>query len=482
MRIAFSIAAALLFAFPVFAQTQGEVIVPTTFMRKSPNATAEKVHTLQKGERVILERERDTEGWYYVSVSTGKVKGWISGNTFRTIETKTETVAQPTPSVKQPSRAAVSETPRKPAPTPSLTIKPQPTKVPPPQIPVANQNATAQTQTVKPAETQTVKPAPSPSAVPTPAPTLQEEEEVLRIETEEVNLNVRVIDANNRPVKNLRDSHFKVFEDGVIQPITSLTTTEVPIVNALVVDNSRSLRAQLEKVIEAGKILIGTNRPQDESSVVRFVSSDKIEIMRDFTSNKRLLEDALNNLFIEGGQTAIIDAVYLTAKRLEQYQNSGKKDDLKRRALIVVSDGDDRGSIYNEQQLFELLRASDVQVYAIGFVSGLSSAVNAGERQSRQEKARAFLTRLAEETGGKVYFPSSLDELPQIAGDISADLRTQYLLTYAPTNEKRDRSLRNIKVEVAPGANDEKRTAITRTGRIAAPGEKPSSQNNQRKP
>jgi Ca-activated chloride channel family protein len=279
---------------------------------------------------------------------------------------------------------------------------------------------------------------------------------------------VRVVNSSNRPVSNLNQAHFEVYEDNVLQPITSFTTAEVPIINALIIDNSRSLRSQLGKIIEAGKIIVSANRPNDESTIVRFVSKDKIEVVQDFTSNKSSLNDALDNLFVEGGQTAIIDAVYQTAKKVEQYQNSRKKEDVKLRALILVSDGDDRGSSYKEQQLFELLRELDVQIYAVGFVNDLSKEPDPSG-MSRQEKAKTFLTRLAQETGGKVYFPNSMDELPKIAFDISGELRTQYLISYTPTNPNRDGTFRKIKVMIGEGPNKEKRIAITRTGRTSAP-------------
>ncbi len=109
-----------------------------------------------------------------------------------------------------------------------------------------------------------------------------------------------------------------------------------------------------------------------------------------------------------------------------------------------------------------------MQIYAIGFINDLSKESDASGI-SRQEKAKAFLSRLARETGGKVYFPNSIDELSQIASDISGELRTQYLISYTPTNENRDGTFRKIKVVVVEGANKEKRIAITRTGRTSAP-------------
>jgi Ca-activated chloride channel homolog len=232
----------------------------------------------------------------------------------------------------------------------------------------------------------------------------------------------------------------------------------------MVIDNSGSMRLQLEKVIEAGKIIINTNRADDETSIIRFVDSEKIEITQEFTPSKTDLLDALDNLYIEGGQTAIIDAIYLAAERVDQYEKSRNPNDRKRRALILVSDGEDRDSFYKEPQLFELLRESDVQIYAIGFVNELSKE-GGFISKSPQGKAKAFLERLAKETGGKVYFPNSLSELNPIAQDIASELRTQYILSYYPTNDNKDGSFRSIKVAVNDGPNKEKRIAITKTGR-----------------
>ena len=298
---------------------------------------------------------------------------------------------------------------------------------------------------------------------PTPTPTPVEEEGTIRIDTELVNLSVRVVDRNNRSVANLTKNDFKVFEDNVEQQIDSFTKGEVPTNYALVIDNSGSLRLQLDKVIEASKIIVNNNRAGDETSVIRFVDSEKIEVIQDFTPNKADVLESLDNLFIEGGPTAIIDAVYLAAERVDQYEKSRNSSVPQRRALILVSDGEDRDSFYKEQQLFELLRESDVQIYAVGFINELSKE-GGFIGKSPQGKAKAFLERLAKETGGKVYFPNSLSELNGIAQDIANELRTQYILSYYPTNTEKEGKFRSIKVTVADGPNKEKRIPITRTG------------------
>ncbi|MBP9663273.1 MAG: VWA domain-containing protein [Pyrinomonadaceae bacterium] len=326
---------------------------------------------------------------------------------------------------------------------------------------------------------------PSPTPTPTPAPTVKptpridDPDEIIKIDTELVNLNVRVVDRNSRPVNNLQEADFRIYEDGKLQQIDFFSKSEVPTDYGIVVDNSGSLRSQLEKVIEAGKVLVNMNRQDDQTLIIRFVDSKKIEILQEFTSNKTDLNDALENMYIEGGQTAITDAVYLAVESIDQHQVSTRNEDRKRRALILVTDGEDRSSFYNEKQLFDLLRESEVQIYVVGFVDELSKD-GGFISKSPQAKARAFLERMATESGGKAYFPSSPTELPNLAREISNELRTQYSIGYIPSNDRRDGTYRAIKVQVDDGPNAQKRIAITRAGRTAdadgsaSPAPKPS--------
>lgn len=187
--------------------------------------------------------------------------------------------------------------------------------------------ATVVEATPTPTKAPSASPTPTPSAAPTIKPTPNPEDEIIKIDTELVNLNVRVIDRNSRPVNNLQEKDFKVLEDGVVQQIDFFDKSEVPTNYALVIDNSGSLRQQLDKVVEAGKILVNTNKPADETMVIRFVGRDKIEIEQPFTSNKTDLIDALDNLYIEGGQTAIIDAVYLAVENVDDHGRQEKDAD-----------------------------------------------------------------------------------------------------------------------------------------------------------
>ena len=312
------------------------------------------------------------------------------------------------------------------------------------------------------------EPPPPPKLKPTPTPTPPPEIDPgdrITIDADLVQLHVRVIDRNNKPINNVTQNEFHVFEDGVPQKIESFTREEVPISYGLAVDTSGSLRSQLQSVIDAGKSIIGSNKPGDETFLVRFISSDKIETVQDFTANKEMLMDGLDSFYVEGGQTAIIDAVYLSAEHVSEYRK-GDEGDRRRRALIVITDGEDRNSFYKQEQLFARLREEDVQIFVIGFVNELDKEAGL-IRKSPREKAVNLIKKLASETGGRAFFPESVADLPQIANEIVRDLRTQYVIAYNPTNKTPDGSFRAIKVTVDQPTEAEKRIALTRNGRLA---------------
>ena len=351
----------------------------------------------------------------------------------------------------KPSPTPVTTTPAKPAATATPTPTPQSTRPDGRTAPTLGE------------------PPPPPRLKPTPTPTppdVIEEGDKLITNTELVQLHVRVIDRNNHPINNVPQGDFHVFEDGVAQSIETFTREEVPISYGLAVDTSGSLRSQLQSVIDAGKTIINSNKRGDETFLVRFISSDKIETVQDFTDNKELLNDGLDSFYVEGGQTAIIDAVYLSAEHVSEYRK-GDESDRRRRALIVITDGEDRNSFYKQEQLFSRLREEDVQIFVIGFVNELDKEAGL-IRKSPRDKAVNLINRLASETGGRAFFPESISQLPEIANEIIRDLRTQYVLSYNPTNKAQDGTYRAIKVTVdQPGGNSDKRIALTRTGRLA---------------
>ena len=372
--------------------------------------------------------------------------------------------------------AAPSQTPtpqRTPA-QPRQTPSPRPT--PPPGPAVSTQDAPPPLPAQAPPKLRT-QPTAEPDARQEDPNQEVDPDEVVTIDTSLVNLHVRVIDRDNRPINDVSKSDFRVFENGVAQDVQFVSREEVPITYGLVVDNSGSLRSQIAQVVEAGKTIIESNKPGDETFVVRFISSDEIKIMQDFTADKQALGDALDDMFIEGGQTAVVDAVYLAAEHAsERRGKSGDPaEEKRRRALILVTDGEDRNSFYKTEQLFESLKEEDVQIYVIGFVNELEK-----ERgfisKSKRDKAVSLLDRMAHETGGRTFYPTSLSELPGIAEQITKDLRTQYVIGYRPVTKGRPGEFRPVRVAVADGRGGEKRIAVTRSGYTAKPSQSSAPQ------
>jgi Ca-activated chloride channel homolog len=263
-------------------------------------------------------------------------------------------------------------------------------------------------------------------------------------------LNVRVTDSESHAVIDVSRAAFSVMEDGAPQQITFFSKEEVPVNYGLVIDTSGSLRNQLDKVVQSGVKIIDSNKPGDEAFLVRFISSDKIETVQDVTADKKQLEDGLGTLYVEDGQTAILDAVYLSAEKLTKLNSAT----LHRHALILVTDGEDRNSFYKREQLFDLLGRTDIQIYVIGLTKELKGKA--------RDQAAELLRRLATDTGGRVFFPQSTGELARIADEIINDIRTQYLIGYIPIAQKATTSFHKVEVSIADDPNKEKRIAITR--------------------
>jgi Ca-activated chloride channel family protein len=342
-----------------------------------------------------------------------------------------------------------------------------------------NQSNTRQRVIADPTPTPpATKPASTPKPTATPTPEyIPDDGEIERVDVDLVNLNVRVVDRNNRSISDVKPEEFKVFEDGVAQQIMTVTQEEVPISYGIAIDRSASLRNQINKVIEAGQTIVSSNKPGDETFVISFISSDKITLESDFSADKNLLKETLDNFFVEGGQTAVIDGVFLAAEKSAKYKKGDPLSDKRRRALIVVTDGEDRDSKYTEKELYDFLREEDVQIYIIGFVNELDSE-KGFIRGSKRDKAVSLINRIATESGGNAYFPTSLNELPGIAQEITKELRTQYVVSYYPSNLTKDGKFRSIRVTVADLKGRDKRIAITRQGRVAALEGAPTNQAN----
>lgn len=271
----------------------------------------------------------------------------------------------------------------------------------------------------------------------------------------EIKANVLVKDVSDSFVDDIKIENLKIFEDGVEQKLTYFVKKE-PILNiGLVMDNTGSMRVFLEDVVRSGKNISNYLIKQDEVFAVRFIDSSKIQLIQDWTSEKRLLNISLDNMFIEGGQSAIIDALYISGQKILDRE---KKDKSKRYALVIVTDGEDRASFYNETELFKLFTGTDIQIFPIVIPGDFS--------KSKQKSVGNFINRLALQTGGTSLFLAKKknleDEISLATRKISDELRAQYVIGYTSTNQKRDGSTRKLTVQVADSEKGEKRQAFIR--------------------
>ena len=290
----------------------------------------------------------------------------------------------------------------------------------------------------------------------------------IKIDTQLVQLDVTVIDQGNRPIfDDLSKEDFTVYEDKVKQTIESVSREEVPISFGLVIDTSGSMRTKLQTVSDAALSLIKQMRPNDEGFVAQFKA--EAELVHEFSRDKRELEDAVGELFTGGG-TSLLDAIIATA---DYAQQKGKQ---RRKALVVITDGLEKNSSVKEKEVMEAMKEDEVQVYLVGFIDDDEPG---GPYGKSGKKAKELLSRLAEDSGGRAFFPKDLSEMPAVAAQIAKDIRTQYVVSYYPSNEMRDGTYRTVRVTVNPKDN-RKLIARTRQGYYArgekgsapAPGEK----------
>lgn len=267
-------------------------------------------------------------------------------------------------------------------------------------------------------------------------------------------LHVRVTDASSKAVVDVPQNSFRIAEDGIPQTIAMFSKEEVPLSYGMVIDNSGSLRTQISAVVTAAILIVSSNKPGDDAFLIRFISSDKIQTVQETTSQRQLLVNGLQSLYVEGGQTAVIDAVYLAADKLARQTPADNL--IRRRALIVITDGEDRNSFYKLEQLLRLLASTDIQIYTIGFTGQLKT--------HSLDRARDLLNRLALDTGGRAFFPQSGAELDQITYAIINDIRTQYVIGYVPSRIQSEKPFHKVEVSIANDPKQEKRIAVTRLG------------------
>jgi Ca-activated chloride channel family protein len=245
----------------------------------------------------------------------------------------------------------------------------------------------------------------------------------LSIDVDIVQVPVTVTDEQGHFIGGLEKQHFKVFEDKVEQEITYFSTEDAPMSLGIVLDSSGSMGPVMSLARSNGGACTDVGTEDDEYFLIVF--SDKLRVNTDFSTDLQKLRMALLTVQSKGA-TALYDAIYAGVAKVRTGTHP-------RKALVIVSDGFDNHSRYNNKNVRDAIKETDVQLYLIG---------NEGD---------GFLRQLAEDTGGRALSPRTRGyELGNICRQIVKELKNQYLLGYRSTNQTRDGSWRNITVKLSP--------------------------------
>jgi len=255
----------------------------------------------------------------------------------------------------------------------------------------------------------------------------------IRVETTLVVVPVTVTDTNNRFVLGLEKSDFQVFEDGVEQKITHFSGEDAPISIGLLIDTSGSMTMKLDTSRRAAEELLKTLNPQDEAFLIEF--SDRAQLVQAFTNKPEDMQSGLGRLQT-GGLTALLDAVNLGIAEMKNAKNP-------RKALVVISDGGDNNSRYSQQEIRNIVREADVQLYAMGVFEAFFLSLTKEEVSGPK-----LLSQIAEQTGGRAFGASEASQLEAIAEKIAIELHNEYSLAYSPSHAERDGKLRKIEVRI----------------------------------
>jgi Ca-activated chloride channel family protein len=247
-------------------------------------------------------------------------------------------------------------------------------------------------------------------------------------------VNVTVTDPYNRLVTGLDPDNFRVYEDNIEQEVVTFSSEDVPISIGVIFDYSGSMSNKIGKAREAAVQFFKTANPQDEFFLVSF--NERAELTSAFTNSVEDLQSRMM-LAVPKGRTALLDAIYLGLSQMRGAKNG-------KRALLILSDGGDNHSRYNESDIKRLVKEADTQLYAIGIFDPLGYR----NRTPEELNGPSLLSEVTEMTGGRVFAVENLNDLPDIASKIGMELRNQYVLGYRPSNKAHDARWRKIKIKL----------------------------------
>jgi Ca-activated chloride channel homolog len=264
-------------------------------------------------------------------------------------------------------------------------------------------------------------------------PGLKTRTKPIKVDVNLVLVSVSIVDPLNRQVTGLDKDNFEVFEGKQRQEIRHFSSEDAPVSVGAIFDVSGSMASKIDRAREAVLEFFKTANPQDEFFMIAF--ADKPEEVTDFTQSVEDIEGRLLYT-VPKGRTALLDAIYLSLHKMSQARYEKK-------ALLIISDGGDNHSRYTESEIKNLVKESDVQIYAIGLYDHYFPTEE--ERLGPQ-----LLTDITELTGGRAFSIDNPNDLADVATKIGIELRNQYVLGYRPTKRANDGKWHKIRVKLVP--------------------------------
>ena len=256
----------------------------------------------------------------------------------------------------------------------------------------------------------------------------------LKVDVDLVLVNATVTDPQNRYVTGLEKEHFQIWEDKLEQKIEYFSAEDVPISLGVIFDVSGSMKDKISTARDAAVTFLKTGNPEDEYFLVEF--ANRPEVAEDFTTDVTRLQNRL--IFTPAkGMTAMYDSVYLGLEKLKEGNNPKK-------ALLLITDGEDNRSRYTFSNVKDFVKEQDVQIYGIGIVDNFNSQLGSGHT------GRAMVEELSDLTGGRAFFPDSVYDLEDICTKIAVELKNQYVIGYSSTNAAKDGKWRKLRLKINP--------------------------------
>jgi Ca-activated chloride channel homolog len=264
-------------------------------------------------------------------------------------------------------------------------------------------------------------------------PVTKDRNQTIKVDVDLVLVNATVSDSKGRMVTGLQQDNFRIWEDKVEQKVEYLSSEDSPMSIGLIFDATGSMADKISAARDAATSFLRLGNPDDEYFLVTFSQSPRLA--DGFTTDISRLQSHM--IFTPAkGLTPLYDAVYLGLETMKSARN-------KRKALLLITDGEDNHSRYSLSDIKEFVKEQDVQIFVIGIVNP------SGELGS-DPGGRAIIEDLAQTSGGQEFFPDSVDELEDICNKIALELRNQYVLGYHSTNETKDGKWRKIRVKINP--------------------------------